>query len=84
MGHVPDMVVGRATPRVQIVGKPQRVRAVDLQGVDEVTELEHEEGVGAVLADILAEEALDKIRIEPRVILGLWQGDDGSPDKPGG
>ena len=76
MGHVPDMVVGRATPCVQIVGKPQRVGAVDLQGVDEVTEFEHEKGVGAVLVDILAEEALDKFRIEPRVVLGLWQGDD--------
>ena len=76
MCHVPDMVVGRATPRVQIVGKPQGVRPVGLQGVDEVAELEHEEGVGAVLADILAEEALDKFRIEPRVVLGLRQGDD--------
>ena len=76
MRHVPDMVVGRATPCVQIVGKPQRVGAVDLQGVDEVAELEHEEGVGAVLVDILAEKALDKIRIEPRIVLGLWQSDD--------
>lgn len=76
MGHVPDMVVGRATPRVQIVGKPQGVRPVGLQGVDEVAELEHEEWVGAVLVDILAEEALDKFRIESRIVLGLWQGDD--------
>ena len=75
MGHVPDMVVGRATPCVQIVGKPHRVGLVDLQGVDDVTELEHEEWVGAVLVDILAEEALDKFRIESLVVLGLWQGD---------
>ena len=76
MRHVPDLIVGRATPRVQIVGKPQRVGLVGLQGVDEVTELEHEKGVGTVLVDILAEEALDKFRIESRVVLGLWQGDD--------
>ena len=76
MRHVPDLIVGRATPRVQIVGKPQRVGLVGLQGVDEVAELEHEERIGAVLVDILAEEALDKFRIESRVVLGLWQCDD--------